>query len=245
MMYSNSREFGATSSLKTETLTVHWAALFIMPGVFLLLFLLPALLPLDAQWSRWLLIPQQWPWWHFAVIYMAAGLLTIPRTLIAISAGFFLGLKAGMIAAFSGWLIASLAAYMIGFYLAGKLLPHFLFINSNFKIIQQQAQKHGFKTALLCRLLPVFPLGWSSYALGSMKAGFMDYLGGSLLGSLPLTLAYVGLGQSVRVAGILLSGAPLDLGMKAYAPLVMTILMLAAAVTFGVHFKSQFGPAAR
>lgn len=246
MMYSNSREFGSTAALTSETLKLHWGALYLTPGLLFIVFLMPSLLSLGSgvSWVKWPALSQQATWWHLMVIYMLAGLLTVPRTLIALSAGFFLGIKAGLVAAFLGWLLGAFPAYIIGYYLAGRLLPNFRFISHNFKTIQQLAQKQGFKAVLFCRLAPVFPFGWSSYVLGSMKVGFGDYINGSLLGAPLLILAYVSLGQSANMIGRLLSSARTMPPALIYTLPSLTLAMLAATLFAGFYFKNRTVPSA-
>lgn len=138
----------------------------------------------------------------FFVAHVAASLLFVPRTVMAVVAGMLFGLWWGSL-----WsLIGATAGAAAGFLLAR-------YINSDLVVVEEvprlgplliHAEAGGWRAVMAARLLPILPHALVNYGLGLTRLSFRAYLVGSVAGILPTTIVYVNLGASGRTA---LSGA--------------------------------------
>jgi uncharacterized membrane protein YdjX (TVP38/TMEM64 family) len=127
----------------------------------------------------------------FLAVHIAASLLFIPRTLLAIVAGLLFG---------TGWGIVWAAAGSVAGAVAGFLVARF--VNSELVDLQRygsvvgKVERGGWRAVAALRLIPVIPHSLANYALGLTRVSLGAYALGSLLGQLPLTIAYVDLGAA-------------------------------------------------
>ena len=127
----------------------------------------------------------------FLAVHIAASLLFIPRTLLAIVAGLLFGM---------GWWIVWAATGSVAGAVAGFLVARF--VNSDLVDprrlgpIVGAVERGGWRAVAVLRLIPVIPHSLANYALGLTRLPLAAYSLGSLLGQLPLTIAYVDLGAA-------------------------------------------------
>ena len=125
----------------------------------------------------------------FLAVHIVASLLFIPRTLLAIVAGLLFGV---------GWGVAWAATGSIAGAVAGFLVARF--VNSDLVDLRRlgpvvgTVERGGWRAVAVLRLIPVIPHSLANYALGLTQLPLAPYALGSLLGQLPLTIAYVDLG---------------------------------------------------
>jgi uncharacterized membrane protein YdjX (TVP38/TMEM64 family) len=127
----------------------------------------------------------------FLAVHVAASLLFVPRTLLAIVAGLVFGVGWGIVWAASG----SVAGAVAGF-LAARHLSSGRDHLGRFGSAAAQVERGGWRAVAMIRLIPVMPHSVANYALGLTKLPLGAYALGSLLGQLPLTIAYVDLGAA-------------------------------------------------
>jgi uncharacterized membrane protein YdjX (TVP38/TMEM64 family) len=136
----------------------------------------------------------------FIVAHVAASLLFIPRTLLAMAAGLLFGMWWGLFWAVLGSVVGAVAGFLIARY-----------VNSGWLVLENlpkigpillKAEAGGWRAVTVLRLIPVIPHSLSNYALGLTRLGVWPYAVGSLLGQLPMTVAYV----DFAVAGGKLAG---------------------------------------
>ena len=127
----------------------------------------------------------------FLAVHIAASLLFVPRTLLAIVAGLLFGVGWGILWAASG----SVAGAVAGF-LAARHLSSSLDDWGRFGPIAAQVERGGWRAVAMLRLIPVMPHSVANYGLGLTKLTLSSYALGSLLGQLPMTIAYVDLGAA-------------------------------------------------
>jgi uncharacterized membrane protein YdjX (TVP38/TMEM64 family) len=130
------------------------------------------------------------PLWFLAA-HTAASLLFVPRTLLAIVAGLLFGMGWGIVWAASG----SVAGAMAGFLTARCINSGVLDLRRLGPIVGQ-VERGGWRAVAVLRLIPVMPHSIANYALGLTRLSLGDYAFGSLLGQLPMTVAYVDLGAA-------------------------------------------------
>lgn len=159
----------------------------------------------------------------FLAVHIAASLLFIPRTLLAIVAGLLFGMGWGIVWAASGSIAGAVAGFLVS-----------RFVNSGLVDIRrlgpvvERVERGGWRAVAMLRLIPVIPHSLANYALGLTRLPLAAYAFGSLLGQLPLTIAYVDLGAA---GGRLMRGsaswvAPTSIGLTA---LLLSLLIPAVA----------------
>lgn len=132
----------------------------------------------------------------FALIYAAATVLFIPGSVLTIAAGLIFGVGLGTLAAWSGAVLGSSLAFLVGRYLARSKIEAKTKGHAKFAAIDEAIGKQGWKIIGLLRLSPLIPFNVSNYFYGITKVGFWPYVAASAVGMLPGTLLYVYLGAA-------------------------------------------------
>jgi uncharacterized membrane protein YdjX (TVP38/TMEM64 family) len=127
----------------------------------------------------------------FLSVHIAASLLFVPRTLLAIVAGLLFGVGWGIVWAASG----SVAGAVAGFF-AARHLSSGLDDLGRLGPTAAQVERGGWRAVAMLRLVPIMPHSVVNYGLGLTKLPVGSYVFGSLLGQLPMTVAYVDLGAA-------------------------------------------------
>jgi len=130
----------------------------------------------------------------FIAIHVAASLLFVPRTPMSIAAGLLFGLWWGAIWAVCGAMAGSLAGFALARYMnAGWIKPERL---PKFGELLARVERGGWRAVTLIRLMPIMPHTPVNYAFGLSRLSVGDYLLGSLIGQLPMTLVCVDAGAA-------------------------------------------------
>lgn len=130
----------------------------------------------------------------FLAVHVAASLLFLPRTVLAVAAGIAFGTAWGLLWAALGSVLGAVAGFLVARYLnAGLIEPETM---PRFGRVLQRVEEGGWRSVMALRLIPVIPHSLANYALGLTRLGLGAYALGSLLGQLPMTLAYVDLGAA-------------------------------------------------
>jgi len=130
------------------------------------------------------------PLW-FLLFHVAASLLFIPRTLLAIVAGLLFGIGWGIVWAVSGSVAGAVAGFLVARYINSGLIDL-----RRVGPVVGQVECGGWRAVTVLRLVPVIPHSLANYALGLTRLPLGAYMLGSLLGQLPMTIAYVDLGAA-------------------------------------------------
>ena len=136
----------------------------------------------------------------FLFVHVAASLLFVPRTLLAIVAGLLFGMGWGIVWVALGSVAGAIAGFLVARYINSGLIDA-----AHLGPVVAQVERGGWRAVAVLRLIPVIPHSLANYALGLTRLPLAAYAFGSLLGQLPMTVAYVDLG----VAGerLVLGGA--------------------------------------
>lgn len=130
----------------------------------------------------------------FLALHLVASLLFIPRTILAMAAGLVFGMGWGLVWAATGSVLGAVAGFLIARYVnAGLIEPELM---PRFGAVLQRAEAGGWRAVAALRLIPVLPHSVANYALGLTRLPLGAYALGSLLGQLPMTIAYVDLGAA-------------------------------------------------
>jgi uncharacterized membrane protein YdjX (TVP38/TMEM64 family) len=130
----------------------------------------------------------------FLAIHVAASLLFVPRTVLAVAAGLLFGLGWGTFWAALGSVVGAVAGFLVARYVGAD----FVFSGSDGRLrsLLQRVERGGWRAVAGLRLIPVIPHSLGNYALGLTRLRLAPYALGSLVGQLPMTLAYVGFGAA-------------------------------------------------
>src|SRR5581483_10706488 len=139
----------------------------------------------------------------FVAYHVAATLLFVPRIVMGVFAGALFGLWWGAQWSMVGALAGASAGFLIARYVNGGLwVPETM---PRIGRWLERAEAGGWKAVAVLRLVPV-PHPITNYALGLTRIPLTTYLGGSLLGLIPSTFAYVDIGLGGRNAAFGLGG---------------------------------------
>ena len=133
----------------------------------------------------------------FLALHIAASLFFVPRTLLALGAGLVFGMWWGIVWAALG----SVAGAVVGFLVARYIHAGFVAKAveradpTPLSALLRRAENGGWRMVAVLRLVPIIPHSLTNYALGLTRVGLGAYALGSLLGQLPLTIAYADLGD--------------------------------------------------
>jgi uncharacterized membrane protein YdjX (TVP38/TMEM64 family) len=130
----------------------------------------------------------------FIGLHIAASLFFVPRTLLALVAGVAFGAWWGVLWAALGSVLGASAGFLVARYI------HMGFADrvggARVAALLARAERGGWRMVAVLRLIPVIPHSLTNYALGLTRLRIGSYALGSLLGQLPLTIAYVDLGAA-------------------------------------------------
>jgi uncharacterized membrane protein YdjX (TVP38/TMEM64 family) len=130
----------------------------------------------------------------FVTLHIVASLVFVPRTLLALGAGFVFGMWWGALWAALGSLLGAVAGFLLARYLAGDLATRTSWSRS--AALLSRAGEAGWRMVAVLRLVPVIPHSLTNFALGLTSVRLGAYVLGSFLGQVPLTIAYADLGAA-------------------------------------------------
>jgi uncharacterized membrane protein YdjX (TVP38/TMEM64 family) len=130
----------------------------------------------------------------FLAAHVAASLLFVPRTVPAVAAGLIFGLGWGTLWAALGSVIGAAAGFLVARYLAaGVIAPE---RNARLRRLLARVERGGWRAVAAVRLIPVMPHSLANYGFGLTRLSLGTYAFGSLVGQLPMTIAYVDFGAA-------------------------------------------------
>ena len=130
----------------------------------------------------------------FLASHVAASLLFVPRTLLAIAAGLMFGMAWGSCWAALGSVVGAAAGFLVARYLgSGLVAPE---QNARLGSLLASVERGGWRAVAVLRLIPVMPHSLTNYGLGLTRLPFGAYALGSLVGQLPMTIACVDFGAA-------------------------------------------------
>jgi uncharacterized membrane protein YdjX (TVP38/TMEM64 family) len=130
----------------------------------------------------------------FIVLHVAASLFFVPRTLLAVAAGLLFGGWWGPVWAALGSLAGAVAGYLVARHLYSGFVRRA--DPTRLRALLARADNGGWRMVTMVRLLPLIPHSLTNYAFGLTRVRLSSYMIGSLLGQLPLTIAYADLGAA-------------------------------------------------
>ncbi|HUO91400.1 MAG TPA: VTT domain-containing protein [Rhizomicrobium sp.] len=135
----------------------------------------------------------------FIVLQIAASLLFVPRTALGIAAGLLFGFGWGLVWSMAGAIMGAAAGFAFTRWLGAKsILERWPQVVP----MVERVEKSGWRAVAILRLTLV-PHSVANTALAMTRVSWSDYLFGSALGMLPMTVAQVQIGAS---GGLVLHG---------------------------------------
>ncbi len=132
----------------------------------------------------------------FLALQVAMTVAPVPRTVFTVAAGVLFGAVTGLLLAVVGTALAAVAAFwlvrMLG---AGFVERHA--DRAAVAWVQARLDRRGLLAVVSLRLIPALPFSVLNYAAGLSGIRFAPYLLGTVLGTLPGTVAIVVLGDAV------------------------------------------------
>lgn len=130
----------------------------------------------------------------FLAAHVAASLLFVPRTVLAIAAGLLFGISWGIVWAAIGSVLGAVAGFYVARYVNAGVVD--LSEIARIRPILERVRRGGWRAVALLRLIPVIPHSLANYGLGLTPLPLGSYALGSLVGQLPMTIACVDLGAA-------------------------------------------------
>ena len=130
----------------------------------------------------------------FLALHICASLLFVPRTLLAIVAGLLFGMGWGIVLAAFGSVAGAAAGFLVARYINSGLVD--IERIAPVRPMLERVAQGGWRSVAMLRLIPFLPHSLVNYALGLTRLPLGAYAMGSLIGQLPLTIAYVDFGAA-------------------------------------------------
>jgi uncharacterized membrane protein YdjX (TVP38/TMEM64 family) len=127
----------------------------------------------------------------YLALHIAASLVFVPRTLLAIAAGLLFGMWWGVLWAAIGSVAGAAAGFLVARYVtagpieAGRVAPAL-----------EQVAEGGWRMVAMIRLVPIVPHSLANYGLALTRLPLGAYCFGSLIGQLPMTVAAAEIGAA-------------------------------------------------
>ena len=166
----------------------------------------------------------------FIGIYAFAVVALIPASLLTIAGGAVFGLIRGAIYALIGATLGSTAAFLLGRYVARRLVAKRLAAMPRFVAIEQAVSARGRRIVFLLRLSPLIPFNFLNYALGLTTISAWDFVIASA-GTIPGAFVYAYAGKVTGEALALAGQAQVPKDASYYAVLVAGLVATLAATT--------------
>jgi len=145
----------------------------------------------------------------FLALHIVGSLFFVPRTLLALGAGLVFGMWWGILWAALGSLAGAVAGFLTARYLRSGFIDRAMLARSaglaKLAALLNRAERGSWRMVAVLRLVPIIPHSLTNYALGLTGLRLGAYAVGSLLGQLPMTIAYADFGAAG--GQVLLGGA--------------------------------------
>jgi len=136
----------------------------------------------------------------FLALHIAGSLFFVPRTVLALGAGLVFGMWWGILWAALGSLAGAVAGFLAARYIRSGFVERLLLAESDrparLAALLRRAEHGGWRMVATARLVPVIPHSLTNYTLGLTRLPLGAYAVGSLIGQLPLTIAYADFGAA-------------------------------------------------
>jgi uncharacterized membrane protein YdjX (TVP38/TMEM64 family) len=158
-----------------------------------------------------------------ALVFIASGVILLPRIVLCVLAGAAYGLVAIPIA-IPSTAIGALIAFLVARYIAADFVQRLIARRRLLQGISRAVDREGWKIIALMRLGAPVPGAFSNYLFGLTKIGWWPYTWSTFIFCIPQVVLFVGIGAAGRAAVLQ------DSSMVGQAMLVLGIVTCAAIV---------------
>ncbi|KAK7245805.1 hypothetical protein RIF29_40656 [Crotalaria pallida] len=186
-------------------MSLSWASAL---RITLFLFLLAAVivacftLPIEKMMKDFLVWVHHdlGPWGPLvlAVAYIPLTVLAVPASVLTLGGGYLFGLPVGFVADSIGATVGAGAAFLLGRTIGRSFVVSKLKDYPQFRSVAIAIRRSGFKIVLLLRLVPLLPFNMLNYLLSVTPVSVVEYMLASWLGMMPITLALVYVGTTLK-----------------------------------------------
>jgi uncharacterized membrane protein YdjX (TVP38/TMEM64 family) len=134
-----------------------------------------------------------------ALVFIASGLIILPRILLCVLAGAAYGLVAIPVAAV-GTALGALTAFLVARYLAADLVQRLIARKRLLQGISRAVDREGWRIIALMRFGAPVPGALSNYLFGLTKIGWWPYTWSTFVFCIPQIVLFVSLGAAGRAA---------------------------------------------
>ena len=207
------------------------------------IFLLLLIVPLAWRWTplnewvnfatiiQWQQSVKDYPAAFYLVVgaYLLASLVLYPVTVLNVATVLTFGPIEGNLYALFGWLASAAAGYGIGRGMGREMVTRLA--RSWGHRLLEPADRHGFLTVLIMRVLPVAPFTLVNFFVGATRIRFRDFFLASVIGRIPGVILLAVAGFQIEmflrkpgVIGLVLLGLTLILVPLAFGRLSKRLL---------------------
>ncbi|KAF0907330.1 hypothetical protein E2562_015830 [Oryza meyeriana var. granulata] len=133
-----------------------------------------------------------------ALAYIPLTVLAVPASILTLGGGYLFGLPVGFVADSIGATIGATAAFLLGRTIGRPYVLSKCKDYPKFQAVAIAIERSGFKIVLLLRLVPLLPFNMLNYLLSVTPVGIGEYMLASWLGMMPITLALVYVGTTLK-----------------------------------------------
>ena len=166
----------------------------------------------------------------FMLLYAVSVVALVPASVLTMAGGAVFGLVRGAVFSFGGALLGSTVAFLLGRYVARRLIERKLATMPRFAAIDRAVSAQGLRIVFLLRLSPIVPFNFLNYALGVTRISTKDFMIASA-GTVPGAVMYAYAGKVTGEALALAGQAELPKDASYYAILVAGLAATLAATT--------------
>lgn len=131
----------------------------------------------------------------FMLMMALIVILLVPGVVLTTGAGFAFGVIEGSIVVVLGTTLGATVAFLLARYGFSDRADVIVQRHGRLKAIRDKLASEGWKIVLLTRLVPFFPFKLSNYAFGLTGLSLRGFVGGTLIGEIPLSVHNVYLGS--------------------------------------------------
>jgi uncharacterized membrane protein YdjX (TVP38/TMEM64 family) len=170
----------------------------------------------------------------FVLVYAIAVVALIPASLLTIAAGAVFGLVKGALYAFTGAVVGSTAAFLLGRHTFRHIVTRRLATMPKFAAVERAVSAQGRRIVFFLRLSPLVPFNFLNYALGLTTISLADFLIASA-GMIPGTIVYTYGGKVTGEALALAGRAQVPKNASYYMLLLGGLAATVAATTLATR----------
>ena len=131
----------------------------------------------------------------FLAVHTVVTVSPIPRTIFTVAAGVLFGSTAGLLLTLAGTTLSAIAAFWLVRAVGADVVERYA-PPAAVAWVRSRVQQRGLLAMVSLRLIPVLPFSVVNYASALSGVRFLPFLGGTVVGVLPGTVAVVVLGDA-------------------------------------------------